>query len=247
MYYFASDVHLGQRAGQDQKTCLDREKLFVKWLEDVSSDAKAIFLLGDIFDFWFEYKRVIPKGFTRTLGALSALSDKGIEVHLFVGNHDLWAFDYLSEECGVQLHFGAKTFELYGKTVYMAHGDNEPCEKPWIVNVMNRGFRSKFLRWAFSNFIHPDLALYLGQSWSNKSRKQKNIAPIFTTDNQLFVYAQEKSKAEISADYFMFGHIHCAENIDLGNSRRVIFTGEWLVNPCYAKMSEDGQIELIKL
>lgn len=247
MYYFASDIHLGQGAGLGDQACADREKLFVKWLWDVSVDAKAIFLLGDVFDFWFEYKRVIPKGFSRTLGALAALSDRGVEIHLFVGNHDLWAFDYLSTECGVKLHLEGETFELYGKKVYMAHGDNEPCAKPWIVNLMNKGFRSKFVQWAFSNLMHPDLALFLGQSWSGESRKKKNRTFVFRDDHPLFLYAKEQSEQANAADYYIFGHIHCAENIDIGHSRRVIFTGEWMVNPCYAKMTEDGQIELIKL
>ena len=121
MYYFASDTHLGLRVG---RTADDRERLFVRWLDEVSADAEGIFLVGDIFDFWYEYKRVVPRGFTRLLGKLSGLTDRGIPVHFFAGNHDLWAYDYLRSECGVTLHRGPfELFDLYGQKVLVGHGD----------------------------------------------------------------------------------------------------------------------------
>ena len=121
MYYFASDTHLGLRVG---RTADDRERLFVRWLDEVSADAEGIFLVGDIFDFWYEYKRVVPRGFTRLLGKLSGLTDRGIPVLFFAGNHDLWAYDYLRSECGVTLHRGPfELFDLYGQKVLVGHGD----------------------------------------------------------------------------------------------------------------------------
>jgi len=114
MYYFASDMHLTGGLSSESRA---RERLLVEWLERVSVDAKAIFLVGDVFDFWFEYKRVVPKGFTRLLGKLSELTDKGISIHFFTGNHDMWQRDYLEKECGVKVHFEREVFELYGKNV----------------------------------------------------------------------------------------------------------------------------------
>ena len=121
MYYFASDIHLGLKVGQTHAT---RERLFVRWLDEVSADAEAIFLVGDVFDFWYEYRRVVPKGFTRLLGKLSELTDRGVAVHFFPGNHDLWAFDYLQTECGVVLHRADyEILALAGKRVFIGHGD----------------------------------------------------------------------------------------------------------------------------
>ena len=121
MYYFASDIHLGLPAGVDPA---GREQLFVRWLAEVAQDAEAIFLVGDIFDFWYEYRHVVPKGFTRTLGKLSELTDRGIPIHFFGGNHDIWTFRYLHDECGITLHHAPYTsFELYGQRVIIGHGD----------------------------------------------------------------------------------------------------------------------------
>ena len=120
MYYFASDIHLGLAVGQ---TAAYRERLFIQWLDEVSVDAEAIFLVGDIFDFWYEYKRVVPKGFTRLLGKLSELTDRGVAIHFFPGNHDLWAYDYLQSECGLILHpVDYEIIELAGHHVFIGHG-----------------------------------------------------------------------------------------------------------------------------
>ena len=155
MYYFASDTHLGLRVG---RTADDRERLFVRWLDEVSADAEGIFLVGDIFDFWYEYKRVVPRGFTRLLGKLSGLTDRGIPVHFFAGNHDLWAYDYLRSECGVTLHRGPfELFDLYGQKVLVGHGD--------VLGPRGRGgrllsalFRCRTLQRLFSAWLHPNFA-----------------------------------------------------------------------------------------
>ena len=142
MYYFAADTHLGLSSHGDGR---EREKFFVRWLDEVAPTAKAIFLVGDIFDFWFEYKRVVPKGFTRLLGKLSELADRGVEIHFFTGNHDIWAFDYLPRECGVTLHTTNEELTLSGKRFLIGHGDGlNPRDKKYL--FLKRVFHNRFLQ-----------------------------------------------------------------------------------------------------
>ena len=156
MYYFASDIHLGLKVGQTHAT---RERLFVRWLDEVSADAEAIFLVGDVFDFWYEYRRVVPKGFTRLLGKLSELTDRGVAVHFFPGNHDLWAFDYLQTECGVVLHRADyEILALAGKRVFIGHGDVFG-KRGRGGRLLSRVFRSRAIQWVFSTFVHPNAAM----------------------------------------------------------------------------------------
>ena len=168
MYYFASDVHLG--AGGEQWT-RHTEQRFVRWLDMAASDADGIFLLGDIFDFWWEYRKVVPKGFVRTFGKLAELTDRGVKIYLITGNHDMWAKDYLKQECGVEVYFTPQQITLSGKNLFLAHGDNMNVSNKPMLKLMNTGFRSPILRTLFSWLIHPDLAMTCGQWWSGKSRK----------------------------------------------------------------------------
>ena len=208
MYYFASDTHLGLRVG---RTADDRERLFVRWLDEVSADAEGIFLVGDIFDFWYEYKRVVPRGFTRLLGKLSGLTDRGIPVHFFAGNHDLWAYDYLRSECGVTLHRGPfELFDLYGQKVLVGHGD--------VLGPRGRGgrflsalFRCRTLQRLFSAWLHPNFAMRFGQWWSGSNRLSKPIAHTFRGEQEPIVrFAADYSAAHPEVDLFVCGHIHCA-------------------------------------
>lgn len=241
MYYFASDMHLGLRQGDPAA----REKLLVQWLEEVSADAKAIYLMGDVFDFWFEYKRVVPKGFTRLLGKLSELTDRGVEIHIFTGNHDMWMYDYLEEECGVRVHDHSELHTLYGKKVYMGHGDNVKTGNKRIVRIMNRGFRSKWLRVLFSALIHPNAALKFGQWWSGESRKSHAGGHTFRGEKEPLVQFAEGYAKCIKVDYFVFGHIHIAKEYFLPDSgAKMFFLGEWITNPAYAVLSPDGEMSL---
>lgn len=243
MYYFASDIHLGLDGATSS---VQREKLLISWLDDVAADADAIYLMGDVFDFWFEYKRVIPRGFTRLLGKLSQLTDKGVKIHLFTGNHDMWAYDYLHQECGVELHHAPEVVTLGSKRVFLAHGDNMYVRKTRMVKFMNWCFHNNFLRWLFPRLVHPDLAMRFGLWWSQKSRHAKNISHSFGGEQEpLIEYVRDWSRSN-SADYFIFGHIHCAEDFDLGNGCRAIFLGEWIQNPTYAVMNNQGEIKLKK-
>lgn len=244
MYYFAADVHLGLDAATSSG---ERERLFVRWLDTVSADADAIFLVGDIFDFWFEYKRVVPKGFTRLLGKLAETTDRGIPIHFFVGNHDMWAYDYLHSECGLTLHYKPGVFELNGKEVFIAHGDNMYLKKPFLEKTMHAGFRSTWLRRLFAALIHPNAALKFGRWWSQQSRKNHARVYVFCGEKEFLVqYARAYKDAvkTTNIDYFVFGHIHCAHICDMGGGTTAVFLGEWLYDPVYAAMDDDGKIEL---
>lgn len=244
MYYFAADVHLGLDAAT---TSAERERLLVGWLETVSADADAIFLVGDIFDFWFEYKRVVPRGFTRVLGKFSELTDRGVKIHFFVGNHDMWAYDYLHTECGLILHYKPEVFELCGKEVFIAHGDNMHIRKPWMEKIMQSGFRSGWLRRLFAALIHPNLAIRFGRWWSEQSRKSHAKVHVFCGEKEYlvqFARAYKNAITTVNVDYFVFGHIHCAHIYDMGKGSTAVFLGEWLYNPVYAVLDDKGEMEL---
>lgn len=239
MYYFASDMHL---TAQGKNSV--REQLFIEWLEKVSKDAEAIFILGDMFDFWYEYSHVIPKGFSRLLGKLSELTDKGVEIHLFRGNHDLWAYDYLQSECGVILHSGYGIFYLNGRKVFVAHGDNMNPDAPLAERIMNSLFRSKAVQWIFTRLLHPDLTMRFGMWWSQSSRKSKSISHRFRGEDELLVKFAKRFNDRTHIDYFVFGHTHCAENYPIAEESRAVFLGEWIEKPLYAVLDYNGNLEL---
>lgn len=243
MYYFASDVHLG---GGDENASRRAEERFVKWLESIAEDATAIFLVGDIFDFWFEYGKVVPKGFVRTLGKLAELSDRGVKIYFFTGNHDMWARDYFEHECGMEIVRQPRTYTLAGKNIFIAHGDNMNISGMPLLQLMNWGFRSTFLRKIFSWVVHPDLALRFGQWWSNKSRKSHandNITP--ESLGFLIDYAREYKEKNPNTDYILFGHMHYPYDMSEGELR-LLFLGCWedTTKTSYAVMDDQGNIAL---
>lgn len=239
MYYFASDIHLG--AG-DEATARRIEARFVGWLDSISCDADAVFLLGDLFDFWFEYGKVVPKGFVRTLAKLAELTSRGVRVVFFTGNHDMWVGDYLHKECGVEVHTSPKFMELAGRQVFLAHGDNIRVDDQPMLKLMNTVFRSKVLRFLFSWLVHPDLALRFGQWWSGHSRKSHGAVIERSMLDPLVGYADELA-ASRHLDCCIFGHMHLAADIDTGHTR-VIFLGEWETAPAYAVMDDNGELTL---
>lgn len=243
MYYFASDMHLGSEHGRSSS--LDRERDLVRWLCSIEHDARAIFLVGDVFDFWFEYRRVVPKGFTRFLGKVAELTDRGIEVHLFMGNHDMWMTGYLERECGVKLHRRGEILELSGKRVYVEHGDRIMDLEHPVTRFLGRCFHSSVLRWLFSRLVHPTYALWFGQKWSGYSRTSNHSGHIFQGEAEPLVkFARSMLASGGKIDYFVFGHLHCAEDVDLGGGSRAIFTGDWLLRRDYARLTDDGVMEL---
>ncbi|MBO7331968.1 MAG: UDP-2,3-diacylglucosamine diphosphatase [Alistipes sp.] len=241
MYYFASDVHLG--AG-DELTSRRTEQRFVAWLDMVAKDAEEIFLVGDIFDFWFEYNYVIPKGFVRALGKLAELTDKGVKITFITGNHDMWAKDYLERECGIKTFFTPQTVELAGKRLFVAHGDNMNIKNQPVLRLMNATFRSRIARVLFSWLVHPDLALKFGKWWSGKSRKSHSMDHI--TDESLgflIDYARDYKAENPAIDYIIFGHMHYP--YDLSQEQlRVLFLGCWEGDATYAALDREGNIEL---
>lgn len=239
MYYFASDIHLGLPAGIDPEK---RERLFVQWLDLAAQDAEAIFLVGDIFDFWYEYRHVVPKGFTRTLGKFSELSDRGIPIHFFGGNHDIWTFRYLHDECGLTLHHDPYTlFELDGRRVVIGHGD-VLGPRPRGQRILSAVFRNQLLRTLFSA-LHPYWAISLGHGWSQSNRASRPVSHKFRGEEEPIVrfahrYQQEHPTAP--ADLFVCGHIHCAELYPLQEGGTIAFLGEWIEHPTFGTLGPEG-------
>ncbi len=222
----------------DLERSLEREKSIVSWLNAIANDASAIYLLGDVFDFWFEYKTVVPKGFVRFLGAISRLTDAGIPVYLFPGNHDLWVGKYLEAECGVVVVKDAMTIELGNDICYLHHGDGlgpGDVGYKWLKKV----FLSKIAQKAFA-MIHPGIGVSFAQKLSKKSRLAQNPKE----DNYLGdskEYLTQFCKQYLlncktpKPKYFIFGHRHLVLDIDLGEGVRYINLGEWLHGSQYAE------------
>ena len=217
MYYFASDMHLGNSAGGDSRR---RERMLVEWLDKAAADAEAIFLVGDVFDFWFEYKKVVPKGFVRVLGKLAELTDRGVEIHFFPGNHDMWDAGYLEAECGLIVHKGVAIMELNGKRIFMAHGDNLGAGRSCGERFLSAFFRNNPAKWVFERVVHPDLALMLGHWWSHGSRKSHGAGYEFWGEREPLVrFARDfaSRNPQTPVDYFVFGHLHHFLRYDLGS------------------------------
>lgn len=238
MHYFVSDIHLGAGDKETQKRV---ERDFLRFLNHIERDAETLFLVGDIFDFWFEYKEVVPKGFTRTLGRLAELTDKGVRVVMLTGNHDMWVGNYLEQECGIELYTTPQTFTLAGKELFVAHGDNMNIKGKPVLRLMNKMFRSEWLRKFASSAIHPNYFIRFGKWWSSKSRKSHKVQTDVAVLKPLINYAEEYGK-ENSVDYFIFGHIHLPA--DISTTQRVLFMGDWHSRPSYLALDKNGKINL---
>ena len=236
--YFASDFHLGS---PNLKESLEREKKIISWLNEIEKDAKSIYLLGDIFDFWFEYKKVVPKGFVRFLAKLVDLIEKGIDIHYVVGNHDMWMRDYLEQEIGLKVHFQEFIIEQDHKLIFIGHGDGLG-KGDYKYKVLKLIFSSKICKWLFSR-LHPNFGISLGQAWSNKSkRKPKSLV---NEDKEILVeYCKEQQKNN-PVDYYVFGHRHIPMNIRIDERCNYINLGDWVHHYSYAVYS-DKKLELRK-
>lgn len=234
--YFVSDAHLGFPNEQES---LIREKSLVKWLNGIEDTASEIFLVGDIFDFWFEHKRVVPRGFTRILGKISQICDSGIPVHFFTGNHDLWTFSYLPKETGVILHRKEQIFERNGKIFLIAHGDGLGPGDNWY-KFMKSIFTNKFFQWLYKRF-HPNFTMWIGINWSKKSRysdKPENLKFLGEDKELLIAFAKDILKDK-HIDFFVFGHRHVPYEFQLNNRSKFINLGDWITNFTYAEF--DGE------
>ena len=235
--YFASDFHLGAPNLEESH---QREKLIVQWLTEIEKDAKAIYLVGDIFDFWFEYKKVIPKGFVRFLGKLAELTDNGIAVHLFVGNHDLWMRDYLETEVGIAVHHDNITISEGGKEIFIGHGDGLG-KGDYFYKFLRKIFTSKICQWAFAR-MHPNFAFSLAHTWSKSGRKSKGANFISNEKEILYGYCKEQQSIN-PVDYYIFGHRHFPLELKVNEKATYINTGDWLQHYTYAVL-DNGKLEL---
>lgn len=240
-YYFASDFHLGAPTND---ASLEREKKIVAWLSAVEKDAKAIYLVGDIFDFWFEYKHAIPKGFVRLQGKIIELTDKGIPIHLFLGNHDMWMFDYFKQELGVEIHPDEIEIEINNKKFYIAHGDGlGPGDKGY--KLIKKIFRNRFCQWAFAR-LHPNFGIPLATFFSKTSRNSTGSedSVLHALDQEWLYQFTKSAQKEKHRDYYIFGHRHLPLKFELENTT-YFNLGEWL-NFCTFGRFDGEQFELLK-
>jgi UDP-2,3-diacylglucosamine hydrolase len=229
--YFVSDAHLGSKL---IKNAHEHEMKLVRWLDVIKNDAAELYLLGDIFDFWFEYKTVVPKGFTRFLGKLGELSDAGIKVHFFTGNHDIWTFGYLEQEIGLAVHRHPEVIEMGGKRFYLAHGDRLG-DHSLGVKLIQSIFHNHICQKLFS-YIPPRLGMGFGLAWSksNRVKSKRNVYTKYMGEDKecLVRYAKSYPEAE-HIDIFVFGHRHILLDLMLKNNSRVCIIGDWFMQFTY--------------
>jgi len=223
--YFASDNHLGAPTTAQSRP---RERRFVQWLDSIKADAGAIFLLGDLFDFWFEYGSVVPKGFVRVLGKLAELRDSGIPIYFFVGNHDLWMNDYFETELGIPVYRSPLPFQCAGKRFLVGHGDGlGPGDKGY--KRMKKVFTNPFCKWLF-RWLHPDIGVRLAQylSVKNKLISGDEDVHFLGEDKEWLVQYCKRKLQTTHYDYFLFGHRHLPMTIKVGENSTYINTGDWI-------------------
>ena len=249
--YFASDFHLGY---PDFETSLIRERKIVSWLDSIKTDAQAIFLVGDIFDFWFEYKNVVPKGYVRLLGKLAELADSGIEIIIFPGNHDIWMFDYFTKEIGIKVYRNAQEYIVENiehqtsnwntthaehqtpnieaerrpqRTFYIVHGDGlGPGDYGY--KYLKKIFESKLSQWAFS-WLHPHTGIALASWWSGSRKDEERMKRELQFRGEgewLWNFAKEQEVIK-HRDYYIFGHRHLLLDLPVGENSRYINLGQW--------------------
>lgn len=231
--YFISDAHLGSWAISHRRM---QERRLVRFLDDIKDKAQAVYMLGDMFDYWYEYKYVVPKGYTRFLGKISELTDSGVEVHYFIGNHDIWMFGYLERECGVILHKEPLTVEIMGKEFFLAHGDGmgDPSRS---FRLLRKIFRNRFCQFLFS-LLPTRWSMWLGQRWAKKSMEDHRLngGDKYLGEDKEFqvIYAKEYLKTHPDINYFIFGHRHIELDLMLTHSCRLLIIGDWITQYTYA-------------
>lgn len=227
--YFLSDLHLGAPYFPDSRKS---EKRVVNFLDSIKDKADVVYLLGDILDYWYEYRTVVPRGFVRFFGKLAELTDSGVRVVWFIGNHDIWIFDYLPSELGVEVVDGALTEHIDGKTFYMTHGDGVGKLKPSF-KLMRNLFRNKFAQKLYSG-IHPRWTIPFAYSWSRHSRKTGGSGYDPTTMVDLLRhFSVDYLREHPEINYLVYGHLHVVEDLKLNDSSRMIILGDWITNFSY--------------
>lgn len=238
--YFASDFHLGTPS---YEASLLREKKIVRWLDKIAPDCEQLFLLGDVFDFWYEYKTVVPKNYVRLLGKLAEMSDRGIKVYFFKGNHDMWTFDYLAREIGMHVVNDEWQGVLQDKSFFLHHGD-ALWKGEATYSFIKRVFRSRWATWLFHR-LHPNFGIGLANYLSKSSRKKNSLKdekPLALAQEYQYQFAMHHSQKNI-VDFYVFGHRHKPMNVPIRENSRLINLGDWVNKNTYAKL-ENGQITL---
>nr|WP_287939462.1 UDP-2,3-diacylglucosamine diphosphatase [Algoriphagus sp.] len=234
--FFASDFHLGAPNHQESKL---REKRIISWLEEIAEEAAAIFLVGDIFDFWFEYGEVIPKGFIPFISKISQLRDRGIPILFFTGNHDLWMKDYFTQELSIPVYSHPIELSVNGKKLLVGHGDGlGPGDQTY--KLLKRVFSNPFAQWLF-RWLHPDLGIRLAKAWSGHSRitnVSKNENHFLGDDEWLWQYCKEIEKS-VHYDLYIFGHRHLPLQLEVGSNSTYFNLGEWVSQNTYLEF--DGK------
>lgn len=232
--FFASDFHLGAPNKLESKK---REEKIIRWLEEIRNEASAIFLVGDIFDFWFEYQEVIPKGFVRFISKISELRDQGIPIFFFTGNHDLWMKNYFTEELDIPVFHQPVTLNIEGKKILIGHGDGlGPGDH--FYKFLKKIFTYSFFNWLF-RWLHPDLGIKIAKAWSGKSRIsniEKDEGSFLGEDEWLWQYCKE-IEAKTHHDYYIFGHRHLPLTLAVGDHSTYFNLGEWVSQYTYLEIS----------
>lgn len=229
--FFASDFHLGV---PDHASSIAREKRITTWLDQIKPEAHSIYLLGDIFDFWFEYKHAIPKGFIRLQGKLAELRDAGIPIIFFTGNHDMWMFDYFKKELGIPVYREPQVLECNGQKLLIGHGDGlGPGDTSY--KILKKFFNSKFCQWLFAR-LHPNLGIGIAQYWSKKSRisNTKREEKFEGEENEFLLTYCKQLEQKRHHDFYIFGHRHLPLDLKVGEKSRYINLGEWVHFNTYA-------------
>ncbi len=233
--FFASDFHLGTDAAT---TSSAREKLIVRWMDASAPDMKALYLVGDVWDYWFEYGRVIPKGYSRLLGCLARIRDAGIPIHYFTGNHDMWMFRYLTDEFDIPIHRSPVTHEIDGKRFFIGHGDGlGPGDYGY--KFIKKVFAHPLSQWLYAR-VHPNTGLRIMKYWSGTSRQHTREEIFLVPEKEWLIQFALEYLQDHTIDYFIFGHRHLPIDYDLGvQGARYINLGDWLTYNSYAVF--DGQ------
>lgn len=235
--YFASDFHLGSGSMPESK---ERERKIVQWLEKISHDASEVFLVGDVFDYWFEYKETIPKGYSRLFGTIASMADDGVQFHFFTGNHDIWVRNYFEEEFGMKIYTKPQLFERFGKKIFVGHGDGlGPSDHGY--KLLKGVLTNPLAKWLFAR-IHPNTGLAIMRMASKSSRMTGREEGISDMSKEWLVNFCETYISKFEApDYFVFGHRHIPISHHLSNGKSIYFNlGEWWQSCSYLEGSQEG-------
>lgn len=237
---FLSDIHLGS---PDDAKSRERERKLLRFFDAIQADTQALFLVGDIFDFWFEYKEAVPKGFVRFLAKLAELQERGIALYIFTGNHDLWMRDYLETEIGAKIYHGRCELQCGGKSFFLAHGDGlGPGDHKY--KVLKKIFSNPLCQWLF-RWLHPDIGIKIAKTWSRGNYTDPAKEVFHGEDKEWLIQYSKRKLQERHYDLFIMGHRHLPMDIRLSENSRYINLGDWILNCNYARF-DGNELKLIR-